>query len=583
MSIPKPTATGSLDSTPVLNLLVYALDRRLNGTLVLEEQPGGHKHAVHFLMGGATKAKTARDVVYLGQVLVELGFVTEEVRAHSLAEAQASGALHGQVLLANGAIDEGQLKTGLREQMIRQIGYLATRPRDTLFGYYDDVNLLERWGSDQVVRSRPLEMIWRVGDSYADPAHVDAVLARLGDRPLRLHVEAPIMRFHFGRAEQPVLDVLRAKPQPLAELLARELLQRERVLRLIYVLAITRQLELATDMTPLGFDDAPSSSRVALPGSPYPGPSSLPPHASSQPPHRPSFSPTPMSPSISPSPHAMPTPAPAGRASSPEILTFRDEIQARAANEAENHYETLGLTTDVPHAEVQPTFLALAKKWHPDRIPAEMSDVRELAGRVFARMTEASRVLGDGIQRKEYDKSLRRAGREAEEQEQVQRVLRATGAYQRAEIFLKRGNLVAAEAEARSALADDSEQPEYIALVAWLEAQKPDAPLEVSIKALDRAIQIQSNSVRARWYRGQLYKRIGKMNRAVADFRAVLEKDPRHTDAAREIRLYVMRRGDRPTSVPPPSGGSRHSPSPAGSSAADKPKDGGLIKKLFKR
>lgn len=582
MSIPKPTATGSLDSTPVLNLLVYALDRRLTGTLVLEEQPGGHKHAVHFLMGGATKAKTARDVVYLGQVLVELGFISEEVRSRTFTEAQASGALHGQVLLAANLIDEVQLKAGLREQLIRQLSYLATRPRDTLYGYYDDVNLLERWGSEQVIRSRPLELIWRIAESYADPHHMQAVLQRLGPRPLRLHVEAPISRFHFGRSEQAVLDVMRAKPQPLEELLARELAPRQRVLQLIYVLAVTRQFELSADLAPLGFDDAPSSSRVVLPGTPNPSfSSSLPPQPfSSRPPLRTSFTPAPT---ISEMPEPRRTPTPTGRASSPELLSFRDEILTRAAREAETHYETLGLTNDVPHSEIQPTFLNLAKKWHPDRLPPELADLKDSAGRVFARMTEASRVLGDAIQRREYDKSLRRAGREAEEQEQVQRVLKATAAYQRAEVFLKRGNLSAAEGEARAALTDDPDQPEYIALVAWLDAQKPDANVEACIKQLDRAIQIQSNSVRARWYRGQLYKRVGKMNRAVTDFKAVVEKDPRHTDALREIRLYLMRRGDRATSVPPPSDGSRpQSPAPSGSPSPDKSKDG-LIKKWFKR
>ena len=263
-------------------------------------------------------------------------------------------------------------------------------------------------------------------------------------------------------------------------------------------------------------------------------------------------------------------------------MGFREEILARSANEGETHYQALGLTNDVPHAEIQPSFLVLAKKWHPDRIPADLSDLRDAAGRVFARMTEASRILGDAASRREYDASLRRAGREAEEQEQVQRVLRAAAAFQRADVFMKRNNPASAETEARAALADDPDQPEYIALVAWLSAQKPDANLETCIKSLDRAIQLQSNSVRARWYRGQLYKRIGKMNRAVADFKAVVEKDPRHTDALREIRLYAMRRGDRATSIPPPSGGSRQSPSPSGTPSPEKGKDG-LIKKWFKR
>jgi hypothetical protein len=96
---------------------------------------------------------------------------------------------------------------------------------------------------------------------------------------------------------------------------------------------------------------------------------------------------------------------------------------------------------------------------------------------------------------------------------------------------------------------------------------------------------LQPNNVRVLWYRGQLYKRIGKLSRAMRDFRYVVERDPRHVDAQREIRLYNMRRGERGTSIPPSGGeGGRPSPSP---SASDKPKSGGegggFISKLFKR
>jgi curved DNA-binding protein CbpA len=278
---------------------------------------------------------------------------------------------------------------------------------------------------------------------------------------------------------------------------------------------------------------------------------------------------------------------PALRASRPpeaaEIAQLRAEIMARADRLEETFYEALGVTKDVPQTEVQPVFLALAKKWHPDRLPPELADLKEAASRIFSRMSEASQVLGDLVQRREYDKKLRRAGREAEEQEHVMRVLKAATAFQKAEVFIKRNNLAAAEVEARQALSDDPDQADHIALVAWLAAQKSDANVEASIKELDRALMIQPTNVRVLWYRGQLYKRIGKLGRAMRDFRYVVERDPRHVDAQREIRLYNMRRTDRPTSIPPSAGEGRPTPSPT---PAEKPKSGeggGFISKLFKR
>jgi curved DNA-binding protein CbpA len=570
MSTPRPTATGSLESTPLLNLLIYALDNQLSGTLVLEEPATGLKHALQFVDGTPSKAKTAEAVQYLGATLVELGTITEEVRASTLSDSQASGELHGQVLLAQGLIDEIGLRAGLREQLAKQIVYLAGRPPHTLFGYYEGANLLERWGGPPV-RGRPLNVIWRVVEAHAEPLRVAEVVQRLSDRLIQLHNDAPIQRFHFGRLERPLIELLRAKPQPLAELIGRDVAERSLVERLVYALTITRQIELGAHVLPLGVDEPPSSIRPVAPL--YPpafGDSAYPLRGTGVSGAMASVRPSPGPPAVTVEP--------------PEIAAFRADIQLRAARDTENHYEVLGLSKDVAPADIQPTFLALAKKWHPDRLPTELVGLKELAGRVFSRMTEANHVLSDPQQRREYDSKLRRAGREAEEHEHVARVLRAATALQKADVFMKRNNLVAAEIEARQALADDPDQSDCIALVAWLDAQKPDAPLETSIKALDRAILIQPNNVRAHWYRGQLYKRAGRMSRAMRDFRSVVERDPRHTDALRELRLFHMRRNDRSTSIPPPGGdSSRPSPPPGGPEKPTPTPGGGFISKLFKR
>ncbi|MFZ5895940.1 MAG: DnaJ domain-containing protein [Myxococcota bacterium] len=573
MSTPRPTATGSLESTPLLNLLIYALDNRLNGTLVLEEPGSAQKHAIQFVDGTPSKVKTATLVRSLGHVLVDLGTITEETRSRTFNEAAAAGELHGQVLLREGHIDEAGLRAGLREQQALQIVYLAGRPAHTLYGYYEGADLLERWGGP-AVRGRPLNVIWRVVEAHAEPQRIAEVVRRLSDRMIQLHNDAPIQRFHFGRAEKPLIELLRAKPQPLTELIGRDVAERSLVERLVYALTITRQIELGTHVLPLGVDEPPSSIRpVALPHPPAFGDSAYPLRGTGV---------SGSMASVRPNSNQSPVPAPV---EPPEIAAFRAEIQERAARESDTLYEVLGVAKDVAPQDIQPAFLALAKKWHPDRLPTELANMRELASRVFSRMTEANQVLSDPLQRREYDSKLRRAGREAEEQEHVQRVLRAATALQKADVFMKRNNLAAAEVEARQALADDPDQSDCIALVAWLDAQKPDANLDECIKALDRAIMIQPNNVRAHWYRGQLYKRAGRIHRAMRDFRSVVERDPRHTDALRELRLYQMRRGDRSTSIPPSGDTGRPSPPPGGpeKKPSPPPGSGGFISKLFKR
>ncbi len=95
--------------------------------------------------------------------------------------------------------------------------------------------------------------------------HMAEVLERFGDQLILLHIDAPIRRFRFDRREQSIIDVLRAKPQPLNELLARGLAEAEYVRRLVYAMLITRQLESGIPgVEPIGVDEAASSSRMPV-------------------------------------------------------------------------------------------------------------------------------------------------------------------------------------------------------------------------------------------------------------------------------------------------------------------------------
>src|SRR6187402_1524520 len=258
-----PTAQGSLEATPVGHLLVYGLDRMLTGTLVLEE-PNGKRHAIYFEEGGPAKAKIQDPVLFLGRVLVEQKEISEDVYVRSLVQATERGQLHGQVLLEQGQLDEHALREGLREQLSRQVLWMFSLPPDTLFGYYDRQNFLEHWGGDGV-RAKPLALIWRGVREYVHVGHMEEVLGRFGEQLILLHVDAPIRRFHFDRREQSIIDVLRAKPQPLSELLARGLAEPEYVRRLVYAMLITRQLESGIPgVEPIGIDEAASSSRMLV-------------------------------------------------------------------------------------------------------------------------------------------------------------------------------------------------------------------------------------------------------------------------------------------------------------------------------
>lgn len=256
---------------------------------------------------------------------------------------------------------------------------------------------------------------------------------------------------------------------------------------------------------------------------------------------------------------------------------FRRELLERAQAGSQSYYEVLGVAQTAAAPEIAAQYFQLAKRWHPDRLSRKDEDLRDAAERVFARISEAHQVLSDAERRAEYDEVLKAGGGAAEEQEQIQRMVRAATNFQKAQVLLRRNNHAAAEEAARAALADAPEESDHIALVAWLEANKTGADLEAALASIDRAARAEEANLRVRWYRGQLLKRLGRDRQAIEDFRFIAQRDARHVDAQREIRLYEMQRTRRPSQAPDDSAKARSSHPPTA------PKSGGLFGKLFKK
>jgi Tfp pilus assembly protein PilF len=154
-------------------------------------------------------------------------------------------------------------------------------------------------------------------------------------------------------------------------------------------------------------------------------------------------------------------------------------------------------------------------------------------------------------------------------QETVAKVVEAATNFQKAEVFFKRSDFAQAEVFCRKAVEADATQADYHAFLAWLVALKPEnqSPEKTTgcIGLLDSAIAISNRCERAYFWRGTLYKRLGKNDAAFADFRRAAELNPRNIDAAREVRLYQMRSGG---SMAPPS---QSAAPPGGADDAGKP------------
>lgn len=525
-----PTATGNLGATPLCELLVYALTEALSGSLVFE-CPNRSKHAVLLQAGRPLKARVDDVSVRLGEVLLALGHIDAATRR--AVEAGPPGQLFGERLLARGAVDAQALEAALDEQLARQLAWIAAAPPGTAFAYYEGVNFLESWGRGQRDVD-PLALVWRAIYGGPPRGRIQLACDGLAGKTLRLHPASRVGRFGFGSGARALLDVLRVKPQTLAELEATGLMEAASLHQLLYALVLTRHLD--TGLQPLGVAAAAPAAPMPA-GAPiskrHPGSSAAlrrPPSAELQRPEPP-----------------QPPAAPASARETAQTGRFltREEINAKLdALEGQSHYEILGVARGASSDEIAAAFTALARAWHPDRSNPEHADVRESVTRVFARMTEAYRVIGQQASRDEYERSLG-AGSEDAEQAQVDKVLRSAESFQKAEILLKKRDLRGAERLAELAHLGDPSQPEYGALYAWIRARRPDASKETLAEALTvlkAAAKTQSENVKIRYYLASVLKLDGQDAAALREFRFVADRDPGNLEAARELRLHEMRR-----------------------------------------
>jgi tetratricopeptide (TPR) repeat protein len=69
-----------------------------------------------------------------------------------------------------------------------------------------------------------------------------------------------------------------------------------------------------------------------------------------------------------------------------------------------------------------------------------------------------------------------------------------------------------------------------------------DAPFAEMLRSLDRALELDSLYEDAYFYRGQIYRRMGRKEEAQAEFNKVLEINPKNVAAEREVRVERIRR-----------------------------------------
>ncbi len=589
----EPSASGTLAKTPLPHLIVYMLDRTLEGSILLQAADGS-EHTVYFARGAPAKARTAYQCNFLGRVLLDLGFIDQTTHDRTLSTLAQSGGLHGELLVSLGKINRAQLIASLREQLMQRMLRLFEKLDDaTSYAFYAGTNLLADFGGPELTAIDPLRVVCSGARARPDLPHIDLALARLGSAPLIVHpAHTDLSRFGFTKPELAVIDLLRARATTLSDILASALLPERHLKLLIYVLLITRNIDIgARDQKPVGgpADDAPPSSgstvaRVKLKAVPLPRVASAPgapaPTAAATSSSR--MAAAPPAASIQPPPavravdgvQPAPKPDAAGKQDA-KLAAQREMLLTRADTiDKENFFDVLGVPENASLDVVQSTYFQLAKQFHPDRLVPQLADVREQAAKCFGRISEAFQTLTDPEKRARYLELLHaQANDSAGDEGQVQRIVQATIDFQKAEVLMRKRDFEQAHEYAKHAFEADPDQPDYAALYAWTlvslaEKQNKPSDFVEPLRTLTAAIDRNPKCERALFYRASILKRAGQTHAALRDFKRVMELNPRNIDAVREVRLAEMR--------------SQH-PGPAEPKNAPTGKDAGLLGRLFKR
>ncbi len=536
-------AEGTLETSPLGQVMAHALDKKLSGSLQLDG-PEGTIGTVVMHDGWPYKAKT-NEPNFLGMILHALGLIDDTTLNASLARFATEGRPHGHILREMGAIGPNELLQGLRAQLTAKIEPLFALPPTTYFRFYERIDLLPSWGGPEVAPVDPLSILWPALVRSPPWPQVRAVLGRFDpETPMRIQPRYELPRFRFSKKTSELVELLRQAPLTLTQMPDTQLVSQAEAQVLVYVMLLTKQLVFLPPEArrPAARTTPPPEPRIA-PASVFPqAQHAAPPMRSVQPPApKIGSAPPPSRTSAFPGRSAPPP----GVALTPELAGLRQRIIERVATiNEQDYFEVLEIPRESSAAVAQAAFLALAKTWHPDRLAPQLFDVKDLSVKVFARMNDARATLTSSDLRDAYITQLRRGVRP----DRTAHVEETNAAleFQKAELFLKRRQYDVAEEHCQRAREAEPANADYVALLTWIAVERGGTNilaehLNEYVEALTLALKLNERCERAYSYRAQLYKRLNRPEKAHQDFKAVTEINPGNIDAAREMHLYKRR------------------------------------------
>ena len=240
-------------------------------------------------------------------------------------------------------------------------------------------------------------------------------------------------------------------------------------------------------------------------------------------------------------------PAPASRGAaaqregemSPDEQRYADDVRSRVRlAPGQNAYARLGVDATASSEKIRNAYLEAAKLFHPDRAagPA-LSALQPELQTLFALLKEAYEEIATPDARKKYEAALKHRSPEGVRKEEAGIALKM------GEVLLKKRDFGEALIKLRRSVELDP-TGDALAALAWGLVADPKSSAAVKEEAaglINKALRAPGVTARTYYVAGVLW-RTKDPESAIDAFRKALEMDPKHQDAALEIRLIEQRR-----------------------------------------
>lgn len=203
-----------------------------------------------------------------------------------------------------------------------------------------------------------------------------------------------------------------------------------------------------------------------------------------------------------------------------------------------NYFDVLNVKREADANQVKIAYLKAARSYHPDTIPpGAPPELAKVKADLFALVGEANRTLSDQVMRAEYVAELDAGGTGSKVD--VEKLLKGEELFQKGRVYIQARKYADGFKLFEEAITCNPDEPEFYAWRGYsrfLAASDKKLVTHEATKDVKACIEKNPNVAAAYYFLGYIQKANGDAKTALTNFKKCVQLDPKHIDAAREVR-----------------------------------------------